>query len=192
MNGETGGAEGERSHGGGEVTACRARGIGRVRAGAVAAAGLALVALAALLALLASGCASRSSSSSLAPGQAPGSATATATAMATVTPQTVPVLGSMSYGTFPASTDGMDALAVCEQWAGLRDDYVGRLRADTPYQLEEWFSGPAWRPAFMANKPLKTDPAFSQINAAFGLASTGAAASVSNAKLLDAACASAD
>ncbi len=151
---------------------------------------LALVALAALLALLASGCASRSSSSSLAPGQTPGSATATA--MATVTPQTVPVLGSMSYGTFPASTDGMDALAVCEQWAGLRDDYVGRLRADTPYQLEEWFSGPAWRPAFMANKPLKTDPAFSQINAAFGLASTGAAASVSNAKLLDAACASAD
>ena len=148
----------------------------------------ALVVLAALAALLASGCASRLSSSSLAPGPTPGSATATAT----VTPQTVPVLGSMSYGTFPASTDGMDALAVCEQWAGLRDDYVGPLRAETPYQLEEWFSGPAWRPAFMANKPLKTDPAFSQINAAFGLASTGAAASVSNAKLLDAACASAD
>ena len=165
-----------------------------VRAGS-AAPGLALVPLLALLALArcwrcwragASTCGRRQSS--LAVGQTPGPATATAT----VTPQAVPVLGSMSYGTFPASTDGMDALTVCEQWAVLRDEYVGRLRADTPYQLEQWFSGPAWRPAFQANKPLKTDPAFSQINAAFGLASTGAAASVSNAKLLDAACASAD
>ena len=102
------------------------------------------------------------------------------------------MLGSMSYGTFPASTDGMDALTVCEQWAVLRDQYVGRVRADTPYQLEQWFSGPAWLPAFKANKPLKTDPDFSQINTAFGLVSTGAAASVSNAELLDKACASAD
>jgi len=146
---------------------------------------LPLLALLALLAPLAGGCVSRSWSSSPAPGDTP-------SATATVTPQTAPVLGSMSYGTFPASTDGMDALVVCEQWAGLRDEYVGRLRGDTPYQLEQWFSGPAWRPAFMANKPLKTDPAFSQINAAFGLVSTGAAASVPNAKLLDAACASAD
>jgi len=146
---------------------------------------LPLLALLALLTPLAGGCVSRSSSSSPAPGPTP-------SATATVTPQTVPVLGSMSYGTFPASTDGTDALVVCEQWAGLRDEYVGRLRADTPYQLEQWFSGPAWRPAFMANKPLKTDPAFSEINAAFGLVSTGAAASVPNAKLLDSACASAD
>ncbi len=110
----------------------------------------------------------------------------------TVTPQPAPALGSMSYGTFPASADGMDALTVCEQWAVLRDQYVGRLRADTPYQLEQWFSSPAWLPAFQANKPLKTDPNYSEINAAFGLASTGAAASVANAKLLDEACARAD
>ena len=138
--------------------------------------------------LVVSGCATmRSSSSSLAPGQS-----ASGRATPTVTPQAVPVLGSMSYGTFPASTDGTDALIVCEQWAMLRDQYVARLRADTPYQLEQWFSSPAWHPAFQANSPLKTDPDYSQINAAFGLVSTGAAASVPNAKLLDKACASAD
>ncbi len=162
-----------------------------VRAGS-AAPGLALVpllALLTLLALLASGCVNmRSSPALLAVGPTPDPATATAT----VTPQAVPALGPMSYGTFPASTDGMDALTVCEQWAMLRGEYVGRLRADTPYQLEQWFSGPAWRLAFQASRPLKTDPTFSKINAAFGLASTGAAASVSNARLLDAACASAN
>jgi hypothetical protein len=152
---------------------------------------LPLLALTALLALLASGCASTSPlAAALALGPTPSPATATATA--TVTPQTVPELGSMSYGTFPASKHGMDALVVCEQWAALRGEYVGRLRADTPYELEQWFSGRAWRTAFQADRPLKTDPNFSKINAAFGLVSTGAAASAANAKLLDEACASAD
>jgi hypothetical protein len=136
--------------------------------------------------LLAGGCARMPASASFARGQTPGPATPS------VSPQTVPVLGSMSYGTFPASADGIEALTVCEQWAVLRDQYVGRLRADTPYQLEEWFSGSAWQPAFAANKPLKTDPDFSQINIAFGLVTTGAAASVPNARQLDKACASAD
>jgi hypothetical protein len=149
---------------------------------------LACAAAAALgVALLASGCARlSSSSSSLTPGQTPGPATPT------VTPQSAPALGSMSYGTFPASTDGIDALIVCEKWAVLRDQYVGRVHADTPYQLEQWFSSPAWLSAFQANSPLKTDPDYIQIDTAFGLVSTGAVASVSNAKLLDKACASAD
>ena len=139
------------------------------------------------VALLASGCVTMApSSSSLAPGQTPGLATPT------VTPQSVPVLGAMSYGTFHASPDGIDALIVCEQWAVLRDQYVGRVRADTPYQLEQWFSSPAWLSAFQANSPLKTDPDYGQINTAFGLVSTAAAASVLNAKLLDTACAGAD
>jgi hypothetical protein len=138
------------------------------------------------LALLASGCSSVSSSSLLAVMQDPGTATPT------VMPESVPVLGQMHYGKFPATTDGIAALTVCEQWAVLRDQYVGRVRADTPYQLEQWFSSRAWLPAFQANRPLKIDPDYSQINTAFGLASTGAAASVSNAELLDKACASAD
>jgi hypothetical protein len=138
------------------------------------------------VALLASGCGNASSSSLLAAMQDPG------TVAPTVTPESVPVLGQLRYGKFPATTDGIEALAVCEQWAVLRDQYVGRVRADTPYELEEWFSSPAWLPAFQANKPLKTDPDYSQINTAFDLVSTGAAASVANAELLDKACASAD
>ena len=140
------------------------------------------------VALLVSGCVTmKSSSTSLAPGQSvPGRATPT------VAPQTVSVLGSMSYGTFPPTTDGLSALALCEQWAVLRDQYVERVRTDTPYQLEQWFSSPAWLAAFQANHPLKTDPDYSQINTAFTLVSTGAAASVANAELLDKACANAD
>jgi hypothetical protein len=139
------------------------------------------------VALLVSGCVAKGSSAPApAPGQVPDPATPT------VTPQTIPVLGSMSYGTFPASKHGMDALTLCEQWAVLRDEYVGKLRADTPYQLEQWFSGPAWLLAFQANGPLKVDPNFSQINTAFTLVSTGAVASVSNAEQLDKACANAD
>jgi hypothetical protein len=138
------------------------------------------------VALLASGCGT-ASSSSVPPGQAPDPA-----ATPTVSPRAIPVLGSMSYGTFPASTDGIAALSLCEQWAVLRDEYVATLRADTPYQLEQWFSGPAWLPAFQANHPLKIDPDYSQINTAFTLVSTGAVASVANAELLDVACAGAD
>ena len=63
--------------------------------------------------------------------------------------------------------------------------FIGRLP-------DEWFSGPAWLPAFEANKPLRTDPDYGQISTAFGLVSTGAAASVSSAMLLDSACAGAD
>jgi hypothetical protein len=138
------------------------------------------------VALLASGCGSGSSPSLLAAMQDPGTATPT------VVPESVPVLGQMRYGKFPATTDGTDALIVCEQWAVLRGQYVGRVRADTPYQLEQWFSSPAWLPAFEANSPLKIDPDYSRINAAFGLVSDGSTASVGNAELLDDACANAD
>ena len=146
------------------------------------------LALLALAALLASGCVSMSSqSSSLAPGQTPSS-----WVTATVSARAVPELGSMSYGTFPATTDGTSALSVCERWAELRAGYVGQLRTDTPYQLERWFSSPTWLPAFQADNPLRTDPDFSQINTAFTLVSTAAAASAGNARLLDDACAGAD
>jgi len=146
------------------------------------------LALLALAALLASGCVSMSSqSSSLAPGQTPSS-----WVTATVSAQAAPALGSMSYGKFPATTDGTSALNVCEHWAQLRDEYVGQLRADTLYQLEAWFSSPVWLPAFESDSPLRTDPDYSQINTAFTLVSTAAAASLGNARLLDNACASAD
>jgi hypothetical protein len=169
---------GEREAGGQKVS--NPMGAGKLRV--LACAGTAALGVA----LLASACGSASSPSLLALAQTPGPASPT------VTPESAPVLGSMSYGTFPASTDGLDALTLCEQWAVLRDQYVGRVRTETPYQLEQWFSSPAWLPAFKANSPLKTDPDYSDISTAFGLVSSGASASVANAEMLDAACAAAD
>jgi len=110
----------------------------------------------------------------------------------TVTPSNVPVLGKLSFGTFPSTLDGTQALMLCEQWSGLRGEYVPHLSQDTPYELEQWFSSNDWRAAFIANGPLRKDPAYSNINTAFGLVSTAAAASIDNAKWLDRGCAAAD
>lgn len=118
---------------------------------------------------------------------------ATAAAAAPGPPPGVPVLGRLTLGAFPATTDGTAAQTLCEQWAALRGQYIPQLRHDTPFQLEQWFSsGPQWLVAFSAGTPLKTDPDYVYISTAFGLVSTAAAASVGNARLLDAACAAAD
>jgi hypothetical protein len=156
------------------------RGAARVRgivAGCIAVAGLAA---------LVSGCGTASAASPAATGQASEPVTPT------VTPSTVPVLGKLTFGTFPSTWDGTQALALCEQWSGLRGQYVTLVRTRTPFQLEQWFSSTAWRPAFIANSPLRTDPAYSDINTAFGLVSTGEAASIASARFLDKACAAAD
>ncbi len=110
----------------------------------------------------------------------------------TVTPSNVPVLGKLTFGAFPSTLDGTQALLLCEQWSGLRGQYVPHLRQDTPYELEQWFSGNDWQAAFTANSPLRDDPAYGNINTAFGLVSTAAAASIANAKWLDQGCAAAD
>jgi hypothetical protein len=127
-----------------------------------------------------------SSSSSLAAGQVPG------LARPTVSPSAVPVLGKLFSGAFPATPDGTRALTICEQWSGLRGEYVPHVQADTPYQLEQWFSSAVWRPAFTANGPLRIDPAYGDISTAFGLATTAEAASIPNARFLDKACAAVD
>jgi hypothetical protein len=137
-------------------------------------------------AVLASACTSASSSSPPAPGQATGTVTPT------VTPSTVPVLGKLSFGTFPATPNGTRALMLCEQWSGLRGEYVPQVQADSRYRLEQWFSGAVWHTAFSVSGPLVVDPAYSQISTAFGLATTAEAASISSARLLDKACAAAD
>lgn len=109
-----------------------------------------------------------------------------------VTTPAVPVLGAMRFGAFPATPDGLNALTLCEDWAGLRGGYLSSVRRDTPYQLEQWFSSAAWRPAFGANSPLKVDPAYSSVNAAFALVTNVQAAGPGSARLLDEACAAAD
>jgi hypothetical protein len=154
----------------------------RVRAGR----GVAAVALAAALAALAAGCGRGAAPVDVAATSAPPPATPT------MTPSAVPVLGPLTFGPFPATKDGLRALSLCETWAALRAQYVTRVGRETPYELELWFSSTPWHPAMAANGPLWTDPAYSAINAAFGLATTGQTASVANAKRLDAACAAAD
>jgi hypothetical protein len=110
-----------------------------------------------------------------------------------VTPTAVPVLGPLTYGTFPATKHGEDALTVCEQWAQLRGQYVSRVQAPhTAYELEQWFSGPVWQAAFAAGSPLRADPAYTAISVAFTVATSGDAASIANARMLDRACAAAD
>jgi hypothetical protein len=143
--------------------------------------------VAVLVAALTAACDHAASTSSPAAGQTPGPATPT------VTPSAVPVLGAMTYGTFPATKDGTSALTLCEQWAGLRGQYVAHVQAGhTAYQLEQWFSSAVWQTAFSANTPLRVDASYSEISVAFLVATSGDAASILDAKMLDRACAAAD
>lgn len=140
---------------------------------------------AAALAALAGGCSS-AASSSLAPGQTPGPITPT------MTPSAVPVLGKLKFGTFPSTQGGTEALQLCEDWAGLRAQYVAHLKSDTKYQLEQWFSSAVWQPAFEADSPLSVNPVYGEISLAFGQATTSATASIAAARQFDRACEAAD
>jgi hypothetical protein len=144
------------------------------------------------LAALVSGCGTASAAPAASAGQVSVAGQVQGTATSTVAPSTVPVLGRLSFGVFPSTWDGTRALTLCEQWSGLRGQYVTRVQSQTPYQLEQWFSSIAWRPVFIANTPLRTDPAYSHIDTAFGLVSTAAGASIASARLLDQACAAVD
>jgi succinate-semialdehyde dehydrogenase/glutarate-semialdehyde dehydrogenase len=140
-----------------------------------------------VLAAAAGGCSHAALPASPAPGTTPPPLTPT------VTPTAVPVLGTLTLGVFPATQGGADALQVCEDWAGLRGQYIARVLAgDTPAQMELWFSSAAWQPAFSANGPLKVNPAYGNISVALGMATIGQTAGVTEAKRLDAACTAAD
>jgi hypothetical protein len=153
---------------------------GKLRVLGIAAAGAALAALA-------GGCTRAAPSSSLAPGQTPPPLTPT------MTPSAVPVLGRLTFGTFRATQGGANALQLCEDWAGLRGQYVARIEAGaTPFQMEQWFSSAAWQPAFHASGPLQVNPGYGEISVAFGMATIGQTAAIAQAKRLDAACAAAD
>lgn len=107
----------------------------------------------------------------------------------TVTPSPVPVLGKLTLAAFPSTTDGEQALELCEQWALLRGQYVSHVEADTPYQLDLWFSGPEWTTALSAQNTIDVNPFYSQLSTAFGIAMVPDVASIANARLVDKACA---
>jgi hypothetical protein len=134
------------------------------------------------VAALAGACSSASSSVSV-------SATPTVFATPTVTPSSVPLLGKMTMAPFLATPDGEHGLVLCEQWAQLRGQYVSQVKADTPNQLDLWFSGRVWAAALSAERGLATDPLYSHLSAAFGTAVVPDVASIANARQLDAACA---
>lgn len=98
-------------------------------------------------------------------------------------------LGPLTLGTFPSTTDGKLARGICQAWAGLRAQYASNLENDSPVQLTQWFSGPAWATAASDAMRLGNDPAFTALESAYGVATVGDTASIAGARLLDKACA---
>jgi len=107
-------------------------------------------------------------------------------------PSTSANLAPLKLGHFPATTDGRLARTICKQWAGLRQQYVSRVAADTPYQLNQWFSSRAWSKVQNDSMALGDDPAYSKLETAIGVAIFGDSASASSAKSVDKACEAAD
>jgi len=117
------------------------------------------------------------------------SASTTPNSTPTMTPTPVPVLGKLTLAHFPSDYNGEQALWLCEGWAGLRGQYVTEVEKDTPYQLDVWFSGPAWTPLFGYANSLEHDIAYPRLTLAFGQATDPMFASIANARGLDHSCA---
>lgn len=121
-------------------------------------------------------CSSGSPAASSAPPAAP-AATSAAT------------LGPLTLGPFPSTHDGKLARGICQAWSGLRSQYAANVGNDSPVQLNQWFSGPSWHVVLADGTALGNAPAFSGLEAALGVATTGDTASIPSARALDAACA---
>lgn len=62
----------------------------------------------------------------------------------------------------------------------------------TPYQLNQWFSGPDWAKSQNDLSQLGNDPSYTHLETAYGVATVGDMASIANARLLDKACSAGD
>jgi hypothetical protein len=80
-------------------------------------------------------------------------------------------------------------MSMCIAWSGLRAQYAANVAADSPVQLNEWFSGPAWAAAEGDAGKLGSNPQFTSLEAAWGVATTGDTASAAAAGNVDKACA---
>jgi len=134
---------------------------------------------AALLALAA--CSSNTPAASAPPASSAPAATAAGPA--------APTLGPLTLGRFPSTTDGRAAKGLCQAWAGLRAEYAANVYNDSPDQLNQWFSGPAWQQARAEAGQLGNAAAYSGLIAAYGVATVGDTASVDSARNVDKACA---
>jgi hypothetical protein len=140
---------------------------------------LTLIAVSAVSVAVLAGCSSAASSSSAAAANPAPAATAK-------------TLAPLVLGHFPDTTDGKLAREVCEQWQGLRQEYVYRLTIDSPNQMNGWFSSSAWSKEYAESNELGNDPAYTQLEASLGVATVGEDASDANAGLVDKACEKAD
>ena len=105
----------------------------------------------------------------------------------------VPELGTLTLGSFPATSGRRARRRRCASSGPGCAASTSPAPPDTPFQLEVWFStAPRGWPRSPQNSPLKSDPSYIEITTRFGLASTAAAASIANARALDKACAAAD
>lgn len=109
-----------------------------------------------------------------------------------IAPGSAPALAPLTLGRFSATTDGKLAKGICGQWQGLRQEYAQRLTVDTPYQMNQWFSSADWAKEYADSSQLGGDPAYSNLEAALGVATVGDEASAASAAAVDKACERAD
>lgn len=122
----------------------------------------------------------------------PAAAAPAATAAATA-PASAPVtLGPLKLASFPPTAAGTEARSVCRAWQGLRREYASRLSSDSPYKLNQWFSSAAWHKSWEDAAALGNDPAYAQLEVAYGTATVGDMAGAGTAREMDKACAKGD
>jgi hypothetical protein len=100
----------------------------------------------------------------------------------------IPALAPLTVGTFPHTTDGRLAKVICDQWAGLRTQYVSAVVNESPYQLNQWFSGPAWAKVQSGFLEIGDDPVYTKLSVAFSGVTVGDMADDSAAQQADEAC----
>jgi hypothetical protein len=103
-------------------------------------------------------------------------------------PGTPATLATLVLGQFPETPDGQLAKAICEQWSGLRQQYVDNAAADSPYQMNQWFSSSAWLKVQNDANTLNGDPAYSNLQTALGVGLVGDEAGTASAAAIDKAC----
>jgi hypothetical protein len=108
---------------------------------------------------------------------------------ATAAAAPVQTLGPLTLGHFPSTKDGRLAKGICQAWARLRGQYASRVENDSPYQLNQWFSGPDWATERSDGMALGGDPAYADLEGAMGVATVGGTASINTARNVDKACA---
>jgi hypothetical protein len=107
-------------------------------------------------------------------------------------PPTAVALAPLKLAAFPSTPGGKEARGICQAWLGLRQQYENRMVADSPHQLNQWFSSRAWAKTQDDGTALGDDPAYAHLETALGEAVTGDMAGAGTVKLMDSACAKGD